>query len=178
MPNPRIGGKAACHKQHELRGRLLARADVREVDLTVSDFDWKAVLKSLPAGADVVGTAVCKLMFRLLRDVRDPNYIKIDSGERHVFEVTRTDGSVVHLHFHKNGKCDKPEMFDTIPFEIGAGEPDRMKTRLALACPATCDDIVHMRGRRAAICQWAGTKQQWRWRAYCMLCKEGRRFKL
>ena len=101
MANPRIGGKAACQKQRELRGRLLATADVREVDLTVSDFDWKAVLKSLPAGADVFGTGVCKLISRLLRDVRDPGYIKLGSGERHVFEVTRTDGSAVHLHFHK-----------------------------------------------------------------------------
>ena len=100
MAHPRIGGKAACQKQRELRGRLLATADVREVDLTVSDFDWKAVLKSLPAGADVVGTGVCRLIFRLLRDVRNPNNIKLDSGERHVFEVTRTDGSAVHLHFH------------------------------------------------------------------------------
>ena len=34
-------------------------------------------------------------------------------------------------------------MFDTIPFEIGPGEPDGMKTRLALPCPATFADIVH-----------------------------------
>ena len=86
---------------------------------------------------------MCKFVFRLLRDVRDPNYIKIDIGERHVFEITRTDGSAVHLHFHKSGKCDKPELFDTIPFDIGAGEPDRMKTRLTLPCPATFADIVH-----------------------------------
>ena len=32
-------------------------------------------------------------------------------------------------------------MFDTIPVEIGAGEPDHMQT--ALPCPATFDDIVH-----------------------------------
>ena len=102
---------------------MLATADIREEDLIASDFDWKAVLKSLPTGADVVGTGVCKLIFRLLHDVRGPNYIRIDSGERHVSEVTRTDGSAVHLHFHKNDKCDKPKLFDTIPFEIGAGEP-------------------------------------------------------
>ena len=101
MGPPRIGGKAACQKQRELRARLLATADVREADLIVSDFDWKAVLKSLPTGADVIGTGVCKFVFCLLRDVRDHNYIKVESGERHVFEVTRTDGSAVHLHFHK-----------------------------------------------------------------------------
>ena len=92
MAAARIGGKTACLKQRELRARLFA----------------KAPLKSLPAGADMVGTGVCKFTFRLLSDVRDPDYIKVDSGERHVFEVTRTDGSAAHLHFNKNGKCDKP----------------------------------------------------------------------
>ena len=81
-------------------------------------------------------------MSRLVRDVRDPNYIKLDSGERHVFEVTQTDGFVAQIHFHKNGKCDKPEFFETIPFEIGAGELDRMKTKMAFACPATFAGIV------------------------------------
>ena len=101
------------------------------------------MLKILPTGADVVGTGVCKFTFRLLPDVRDPNCITIDSWERHVFEVTRTDGSAVHLHFHKNGRCDKPESFEKVPVEIGAGEPDRAKARLELPCPATFADIVH-----------------------------------
>ena len=35
-------GRDACLKQRELRARLLATADVREEDLTTSDFDWKA----------------------------------------------------------------------------------------------------------------------------------------
>ena len=34
--------------------RLLATADEHEADLTFSDFDWKAVLKSLPTGANIV----------------------------------------------------------------------------------------------------------------------------
>ena len=89
---------------------MLATADVREADLTASVFDWTAMLKSLPTGADIVGTGVCKFTFRLLRDVRDPHYIKVDSGERHVFEVTRTDGSAVHLRLHNKGDCDKPEL--------------------------------------------------------------------
>ena len=42
------GGKQACLKQRELRGRLLATTDVREADLTFSDFNWKGMLKSLP----------------------------------------------------------------------------------------------------------------------------------
>ena len=40
--------------QRVLRERLLASADVREEDLTFSDFNWKAVLKSLPTGANIV----------------------------------------------------------------------------------------------------------------------------
>ena len=88
-------------KQRQLRARLLATADEREADLTFSDFDWRAVLKSLPTGGDIVGAGVCKFTFRLLSDVRDPNYIKHDSGERHVFEVTRADGSFVHVHLMK-----------------------------------------------------------------------------
>ena len=92
MANPCTGGKAACQKQRELRARLLATADIREEHQTAFEFDWKAELKSLPTGAVVFGTGVCKFIFRSLRDVRDPDYIKFDSGERHIFEVTRTDG--------------------------------------------------------------------------------------
>ena len=58
-------------KKRQLRARLLATDDVREADPTLSAFDWKAVLKSLPVGADIVGTDVGKLTYRLLGDVRD-----------------------------------------------------------------------------------------------------------
>ena len=118
------GGKQACQKQRELRQRLLATTDVREEDLTLSDFNWKGVLKSLPLGAEVVGPGVCKFTFRLLTQVRDHNYIKFDSGERHVFEVTRRDGSKAHLHFHKSGKCDRPEIFNRAAVDLGADEPE------------------------------------------------------
>ena len=138
-----FGGKAACLKQRELRTRLLATADKREEDLTFSDFNWKAVLKSLPTGAEIVGTGVCRFTFRLLSDVCDHNYIKVDSGERHVFEVTRADGSSVHLHFHKNGKLDEPKTFRRVPVEIGAAEPDHVKARFTIATPVTLNDIVH-----------------------------------
>ena len=50
---------------------MLATADMREVDLTLSDFDWKAMLKRLPAGAELVGTRVCKFTCRWLSDVCD-----------------------------------------------------------------------------------------------------------
>jgi hypothetical protein len=139
-----MGGKAANRKQKELRALLLATDDVREMDLTESNFNWKAVLKSLstPVAMDIVGTGVCKFAFRVLPDTRDHNYIKKDSGERHVFEVVRTDGSAVHLHYHKSGKCDQPESFNRVPVEIGAAEPDRVGANAIRARPATFDEIV------------------------------------
>ena len=74
------GGKAACQKQRYLRACLLATADehacslMGEADLTFPDFDWKAMLKSLPADAEIVGTAVCRFTFRWLSGVCDPQY--------------------------------------------------------------------------------------------------------
>ena len=62
--------------------------------------------------------------------------------ERHVFEVTRADGSSVQLHYHKDGKCDKPKTFWKVPVEIGAAEPDRAKAKFELATPVTFNDIV------------------------------------
>ena len=143
MAKRRTGGKAACQKQRDLRALLLATANVREDALTVSDVDWKAVLKNLRAGVEIVGTGACKFTFRLLRDVRNPKYITFDSRDSNVLEVIRTDGSAVHLHFHKNGKCDKPEVFVKDRFDIGAGKPDNMIDELEIPCPATSADIVH-----------------------------------
>ena len=142
----RAGGKQACQKQRELRQRLLATTDVREEDLTLSDFNWKGVLKSLPVGAEVVGPGVCKFTFRLLTQVRDHNYIKFDSGERRVFEVTRRDGSKAHLHFHKSGKCDPPEIFNRAAVDLGAEEPEQNRARLKLERPITYADIVKSPG--------------------------------
>ena len=56
----------------------------------------------------LVGAGVVKFTFRLLQDVRDHNYIKQDSGERHVFEIVCADGERWQLHFHKNGSMDNP----------------------------------------------------------------------
>ena len=89
---------------------MLATADLREADLTASDFDWKAVLRSLPTAPTLFVLAFASY-FPLARDVRDPHYIKVDRGERHVFEVTRTDGSAVHLHLKKRRNCDKSASF-------------------------------------------------------------------
>ena len=45
----------------------------------------------------------------------DSNYRRLDSGERHVFEVDRVDGSRVQLQFHKNGSMDPPNVFEATP---------------------------------------------------------------
>ena len=56
----------------------------------------------------LVGAGVVKFSFRLLQQVRDHNYIKIDSGERHIFEIVCADSERWQLHFHKNGSMDNP----------------------------------------------------------------------
>ena len=59
---------------------------------------------------DVIGDGIVSVTFRLLENVQDPNYcrMKDDPGERHVFEIVRSDTSAVHLHFHSNGNLDNP----------------------------------------------------------------------
>ena len=103
-------GKEACRKQKELRSVALASSNrYASIDLTNSDFDWKALLKNLGDGRTIVGCGVAAIKFRLLPGVMDHNYERIDSGERHVFEIVRTDQSRVYLHFHKAGHHDPPE---------------------------------------------------------------------
>ena len=46
----------------------------------------------------LAGEGIAKFRFRLLKGVQDPNYVSKDSGERHVFEILRVDGSAYHLH--------------------------------------------------------------------------------
>ena len=108
---PCLGGKKACEEQRKLRKMQLASNTPHAiVDVTRSDFNWKAMLKSLPTGRMIIGCGVTALNFRLLPHVRDHNYMKIDSGEKHVFEIVRADASRVLLHFKKKGRCDPPEV--------------------------------------------------------------------
>ena len=110
----RLGSKKAWECQRRLREiRMDSDTPHAIVNLShshYSEFDWKAMLKSLPTAPHIIGCGVTAFHFRLLPDVMDQNYIKMDSGERHVFEVVRADASRVLLHFHKNGKCDPPEI--------------------------------------------------------------------
>ena len=103
------GGKTANVEQKRLRAYCFANG-VWEVDLTDSPFDWRQLLKGMSEANSkrLVGTGVVKFSFRLLQNVLDHNYIKIDSGERHVFEIVSADGERWQLHFHKNGNMDPP----------------------------------------------------------------------
>ena len=122
-----IGGKQGCAEQRRLRAVLTASATPYEtVDAASSSFNWKAMLKSLPTARGIIGCGVTAFNFRLLPGVMDHNYVKVDSGEKHVFEVIRADGSTVLLHFHKNGKCDPPEVLpgeDMAPSGAATAEP-------------------------------------------------------
>ena len=103
------GGKAANVEQKRLRAHCFANG-LWEIDLTDSTYDWRQLLKAMPEAKSrtLVGTGVAKFSFRLLQNVRDHNYFKTDSGERHVFEIASTDGDRWQLHFHKNGSMDDP----------------------------------------------------------------------
>ena len=103
------GGKAANVEQKRLREHCLANG-LWEIDLSDSTYDWKQLLKAMPEtkSRPLVGAGVVKFSFRLLQNVRDPNYIRIDSGERHIFEIVCADCERWQLHFHKNGRMDNP----------------------------------------------------------------------
>ena len=82
------GGKAANVEQKRLRAHCFANG-LWEIDLTDSTYDWRQLLKAMPEAnsTTLVGTGVVKFSFRLLQNVRDSNYFKTDSGERHIFEI-------------------------------------------------------------------------------------------
>jgi len=108
---PGHGGKSACKKQRELRTWCLAQHPVvYDVDLT-NTWPWQDLLRSLaPALLESIldNSSVVSFAFRLLRHTADHNYLRVDSGERHVFELRRADGVAMQMHFHKQGNMDAP----------------------------------------------------------------------
>ena len=100
--------------------KLASDTPYEPVSLENSDFNWRALLKSMPGAQWIIGRGVVAFNFRLLPDVMDQNGVRWESGERHVFEVVRADGSSVLLHFHKNGKFDPPEV---VPSQNVAATP-------------------------------------------------------
>ena len=78
------------------------------------DFDWRDLLASMDPQVLqglLEESEVRVFSFKLLQHTLDHNYAKRDSGERHVFDMTLANGTIVHLHFHKNGKFDDPTVY-------------------------------------------------------------------
>ena len=123
-----MGGKAACRKQRELRQQCL-EDNVFGINVIETWPQWREVLRALSPNMQraIIGNGIAAVKFRLLEGVRDPNYFRVDSGERHVFEILRVDASAVHLHYHKNGSLDDPVVVDPIVrpqnANSGASEP-------------------------------------------------------
>ena len=148
QPVKGMGGKAACAKQRELR-QVCLQNGVFEIDVTETWPEWKAVLRALPPNMQqlITGNGIARVKFRLLEGVRDPNYAKKDSGERHVFEIVRVDTSAVHLHYHKNGSLDDPVFVDPIIMPQNANSGASQSTA-AFITPSPSQPLI---GRREAV---------------------------
>ena len=105
-----MGGKIACQWQRQLREKCIA-AEVSDKDLTDDPlYNWKQLLRSAAPGfaRRIIGPGLVRVLFRILESERDHNYSNTDGHGRHVFEFRRTDGSLMRLHYHKNGRADEP----------------------------------------------------------------------
>ena len=109
---PAQGGKAAAVEQRRLR-KLCLEQNIWEVHLSHSDYNWRQLLKAMPdrLSQSLIGPGVVSFTFRLLQNVVDHNYIKIDSGEKHVFEPCCANGDRWQLHFHQMGRWMKRRQF-------------------------------------------------------------------
>ena len=138
------GGKAAAAEQRRLRQYCLAQG-IFSVDLSSSPYDWRQLLKCLPEDKSraLVGPGVVEFSFRLLQGVKDHNYVKIDSGEKHVFEICGADGARWHLHFHKHGSLDKPFLFASPNLATGSTSSAAQPAD-QLNLPCTVDDILNL----------------------------------
>ena len=143
-----LGGKLACLKQRELRAVCL-RENLFETDVTETWPEWRAVLRALPRNMQqlIIGNGIARVKFRLLEGVRDHNYAKKDSGEKHVFEILRVDTSAVHLHYHKNGSLDDPVLVDPIVMPQNANSGASQPTAPFIA-PSPSQPLI---GRREAV---------------------------
>jgi hypothetical protein len=158
MPLVKGSGKVGNHKQRELR-EVCLQTGIFEVDLTQSWPQWRQVLRALPMDElqKAIGLGIAQFKFRLLQGVVDANYVKLDSGERHVFEILRVDTSAVHLHYHKNGTLDEhvtlaptvlPENANsgasqpTVPFVAMAVDPSPSKPVIGRREAVTALDVL------------------------------------
>ena len=142
-----MGRKAAWCKQRELR-QVCLQDGVWEIDLTEIWPEWRAVLQALPKNMQqvIIGDGIARVKFRLLEGSRDPGYAKIDSGERHVFEILRVDTSAVHLHYHKNGSFDDPVLVEPIVMPQNADN-----CHCSASQPTAHSPLQPLIGRREAV---------------------------
>ena len=118
---PGFGGKMAWAKGKELRKECMG-SNIFEKDLTFNWPELRKCLRAMPDGMQqlLAGNGIAHFKFRLLKGKRDANYRSQDSGERHVFEILRIDGTAYHLHYHKSGTCDTPVFVEA---DSGAPQP-------------------------------------------------------
>ena len=137
--SPGRGAKFANAEQRRLRTWcLLQQPRVHRVELTNSTWPWPDILRSMhqdvlqnmfvSASGDI---GISNFCFRLLQGVPDSNYVHKDSGERHVFELRRADGTRFHLHYHKNGSMDKCKAIEAD--EIATQSQDRAENSVLYA---------------------------------------------
>ena len=147
-----IGGKVGNLKQRALRDSCL-QSGIWEVDLTETWPEWRQVLRALPMGQLqlMIGLGVAQFKFRLLQGSRDPNYVRLDSGERHVFEILRVDTSAVQFHYHKNGSLDDLVTLapTVLPENANSGASQPTVPFVAMAVdPSPSQPVI---GRREAV---------------------------
>ena len=107
---PGLGGKTACEWQRTLREHCIA-TEVSDKDVTDDPlYNWKGVLCAASRGfaERIIGPGILRVSFRIIDSEIDNNYSNTDGHGRHVFEFLRTDGSARRLHYHQNGKPDRP----------------------------------------------------------------------
>ena len=105
-----MGGKAACIWQRQLRDECIA-TEVSDKDVTHDRrYNWQQLLRSAAPGFAhrIIGQGIVRVLFRILQTERDSNYSNTDGHGKHVFEFLRTDGSIMRLHYHKNGFATYP----------------------------------------------------------------------
>ena len=109
---PCHGGISAALEQRRLRTWCLSQTPkVFKVTMTHESWPWRELLRGMDRSKfrQVIqrDDTIMEFNFRLLSQLRDSNWRRHDTGERHVFEMLMRNGDAWHLHFHKRGTCDK-----------------------------------------------------------------------
>jgi len=127
------GGRGACRKQRELRAFCLEN-NIARVDLARSAYNWRLLLKTMPClnTPVVIEPGIVGFSFCLISEI-DLNY----AAERHVFELTCANGDRWHLHFHRQGNCDRRHL----PWSRDNAEPASASERRLAADGAAATEL-------------------------------------